>query len=792
MLGRRRSLRSFVAALAGLATLFALLLVSVAPAQAATPDVPSGLTPSGGASASGIPTLTWARSLGATGYDVQVSASASFSTIAWSTSTVNSQAVPTAQVPQGLDYWRVRAKNSSGTSAWAVESFTRDAVGAPTLLSPLGDTLKEPDNPPVLSWVPVSGATSYSVQVSSDSTFADSNAITSFSTKVPSLVVSTLKVPNTYYWRVQASLGAGLTTAWADPASYTLEGLTAPSLVGPTPDSVNTDVQNVVLHWSAVPGAVTYDVEVSTDQDFLTSAASQNGVVGTSYSPPTTLNNDQYYWRVRPVDASGNKLDWSQVAVWHFRRNWPDQPTLQYPADGANVSDPFYYQWTPTHHASGYEVQMSTSSSFPEDSRTHTCTTVGTTLVPGQNENLNQALACMPAAATTYYWRVMAIDDPKGVQSDVISAEVGHFTYSPPMVSQVSPTDGASVQVPTMTWDPVAGSAQYRLTYTDTTSGNSTTVTTSGLSFTPRTLLTVGHTYRWQVQTVSGSGQVGASLLAGGQPTFTVIAQDPPVATIPAATDSPDGQRFPTLTWDPVVSATKYQLYVRPSGTTGYTQVGTNFAYPAGEDSGTSWLTPGSYDWIVEAYNGSSLLSQTTTHGTFTITALAAVTNGRAVADRQPDHGQQRHCHRQLRRDAAQRVPEPSPDAGPHLGLGPQRRLLQALLLLRRRDDEQGRQLLADHRVRQHVVGPEGTARQPGRLGVLLGGGALPRHRRLCPARPREPGLQQAEQPGRYSIRLSPTAPAPVPTRVTSATTSPSRGRTTSTPSSRPIPPTRY
>jgi large repetitive protein len=628
---RRTSSRLLVAA-----TVAALTVVGLqGSAQAAVPDSPTGLTPSSGSSVAGIPTLTWTRSDGATSYDVQVSASASFSTVAWSTtSTVNSQAVPTAQVPQGLDYWRVRAKNSSGSSAWSVESFTRDPVSAPTLLSPLGDTLKLPENPPVLSWSPVSGATSYTVQVSTDQTFADTNAITSFSTKITSLVVSTLQIPNTYYWRVRAALGTGLNTAYSLPGSYVLQGLTPPTLVGPTPNSPTTNVQDVVLHWSAVPGAASYDVQVSTDSGFNTFAATQNAVVGTTYSPPITLNNDQYYWRARPVDASGNKLDWSQVSVWQFRRNWPDQPSLQYPADGATVGDPFYYQWTPVHHASHYQLQVSTSSSFPEDSRTSYCVTVGTTLVPGQNENNSEAMPCMPGAATTYYWRVMALDGPRvpPVQSDVISAQVHTFTYSPTMVNQTSPVDGASsVQVPTMRWDPVAGSAQYKLTYTDTTSGNSTTVTTASLSYTPRSLLTVGHTYRWQVQTVTGSGQVGASLLAGSQPTFTVVAQDPPVASVPAPTNSPSGQRFPTLTWSPVVNATKYQLYVRPSGTTGYTQVGSTFAYPAGEDTGTAWLTPGSYDWIVEAYNGTTLLSTTSGHGTFTITAMAAATNGRAA-----------------------------------------------------------------------------------------------------------------------------------------------------------------
>ncbi len=156
MLGHRSASRLLGCALVGALAVLGLQ----GTAQAAVPDAPTGLSPSGGDTSSGIPTLSWNRSPGATAYDVQVSADSGFGTIAWSTSTVNSQAVPTAQVPQGTDFWRVRAKIGSSVSAWATDSFTRSNLTAPTLQSPLtGDPdLQEPDNPPVLSWSPVPGA----------------------------------------------------------------------------------------------------------------------------------------------------------------------------------------------------------------------------------------------------------------------------------------------------------------------------------------------------------------------------------------------------------------------------------------------------------------------------------------------------------------------------------------------------------------------------------------------------------------------------------------------------------
>ncbi len=130
---------------------------------------------------------------------------------------------------------------------------------------------------------------------------------------------------------------------------------------------------------------------------------------------------------MRPVDAAGNRASWGLVPVWQFKRNYPDQPTLQYPADDATVGDPFYYQWSAVPHASRYVVQLSTDAAFTDTgSNPVSCGTTQTTLTPG---SLNQR--CMPGANGTYYWRVYAVDDPGNALTDYISAQVHSFTYAP-------------------------------------------------------------------------------------------------------------------------------------------------------------------------------------------------------------------------------------------------------------------------------------------------------------------------------------------------------------------------
>jgi hypothetical protein len=163
----------------------------------------------------------------------------------------------------------------------------------------------------------------------------------------------------------------------------------------------------VVLDWQPTVGARSYQIQISTDRNFPpnTIVNQYDQVFGTRYSPPATLGNDQYFWRVRPTDPAGYQPDWSTRPIWRFQRWWPDQPTLGtgagpgYPVTsdsaGLVVGDPFYYQWGPVKHASRYEVQLSTSPSFG----TYTsCFTVHTTLVYGDGGG------CWPAALGDYYW----------------------------------------------------------------------------------------------------------------------------------------------------------------------------------------------------------------------------------------------------------------------------------------------------------------------------------------------------------------------------------------------------
>jgi hypothetical protein len=119
--------------------------------------------------------LSWSAVASATSYALQVSTDPAFATSSYNQCglTATSQTV-TGLASSTLYYWRVNATNPGGTSTWATKSNFTTAIAAPALpvlISPTNGASSQAVTV-VMSWNAVTGATSYTLQVSSDSTFA--------------------------------------------------------------------------------------------------------------------------------------------------------------------------------------------------------------------------------------------------------------------------------------------------------------------------------------------------------------------------------------------------------------------------------------------------------------------------------------------------------------------------------------------------------------------------------------------------------------------------------------------
>jgi Cohesin domain/Secretion system C-terminal sorting domain/Bacterial Ig-like domain (group 2)/Fibronectin type III domain len=223
---------------------------SVETSVAVSPAAPVLVSPSDGASDVDInPTLNWNASAGALSYRIQVSIDPSFATTAWDSSGVTPTTVTLSGLAESTVYhWRVNAQNAAGISDWStVRSFTTivSAPPVPALSSPVSGSTDIAVNP-TLTWSSATGAVSYRVQVSTDSSFAttayDTAGVTGTSKSASGLSHQTV-----YYWRVNAANGGG-TSGWSAVWKFTTIVAPPASPTGMTATAVS--YSRINLAWS--------------------------------------------------------------------------------------------------------------------------------------------------------------------------------------------------------------------------------------------------------------------------------------------------------------------------------------------------------------------------------------------------------------------------------------------------------------------------------------------------------------------------------------------------------------
>ena len=473
-----------------------LSIVSQPPQALAALAAPSNLSPSG-VSQSGSPVLQWSRVGKAVKYEVQLATDPGFATLKYSATTTNHRATPTMTLPQQELFWRVRSINASNVkSNWAETSYTASEVSGPSLVAPADDPsgtepLQQPDEPALLTWTPVSNAASYTIEIDDSDDFVGAKTYTSKTTSFLFQAADPTVPLNS--WRVRAVFSGSYNSTWSDVGHFTIGALVAPTLTAPV-DSPTTQVTDAMLDWEPVPGAVKYEVQVDTNDQFVDPLADKATVFSTRYAKPATLDNDQYWWRVRAIDVNGKASPWAS-SLNQFQRSWNDAPDLVYPNNSTLVGNPFYFQWDPVPHASSYQLEVSEDVNF---SSKETCTTFNTTYTPGSQGN-----GCTPTPGNVTYWRVRGLDNPTGVLG--LYSQARQFTYSPATVTQLSPSSGSTVSVPTLHWAAYPQAIKYVVTVRKASGAAVLTKTTYADSYTPTSRVRLDPSdgpFRWTVQAV--------------------------------------------------------------------------------------------------------------------------------------------------------------------------------------------------------------------------------------------------------------------------------------------------
>jgi murein DD-endopeptidase MepM/ murein hydrolase activator NlpD len=375
------------------------------------PPIPTLLSPaSNKLLANYAPSLDWSDVTPVDHYWVQVSTSSKFSdgTLKYDHSSAGSGfAIPEGLPANDTYYWRVCSYDALGQySLWSAYRTFRTAMPPPDLVTPLDSGLALTTRP-VFDWTSVKGASSYTLEVSTDRVFSKLVVNTSpeNSTYPPA---SDLPRSQTLYWRVKAN--GDNPSQWSKVFSFTSANPPAiPALAAPADGSSLTNY-TPRLSWNNVPKATYYEIQITTSSTF-TGASPQLSNTFTFIPTDALDTNATYYWRVHACNAAKQCSLYS--AVRHLHTKVP-APLLSEPAKAMSLSAPVSLKWGSVIKATGYIVQVSSSSSFSSTLVNKTVT------LPNYTTISSLALT----KGKTYYWRVQAVAKYSSAWSEVRSFTV--------------------------------------------------------------------------------------------------------------------------------------------------------------------------------------------------------------------------------------------------------------------------------------------------------------------------------------------------------------------------------
>ena len=246
---------------------------------------------------SGKPKLTWSAVSGAASYRVYRSESrgTGYSLLGTTTST---SYVNTGAAVGKTYYYRVKAVNSAGTSAYSniVSGTARTPAPAAPVLK--GGT-SSASGKPQLTWAAVNGAAKYDVyrSNSADGTFSkvgSTDKITYVNTGAVQGV--------TYFYKIRA-VGASGASGFSNTVAIHVAGVVkAPAAV--VLSGIKADAAGITVTWKTTANADTYNV-LRRDASNTAWKVIARGVSGTSYKDTTVARGVMYSYTVQGVAADG-------------------------------------------------------------------------------------------------------------------------------------------------------------------------------------------------------------------------------------------------------------------------------------------------------------------------------------------------------------------------------------------------------------------------------------------------------------------------------------------------------
>lgn len=468
-------------------------------------------------------TITWDKVSGAAGYKVFVKngKNSVFNQVA---ELDENSYVYTEPTPGASYYFAVRpyfekdSKRYVGKMSATV--YNNEFLLAPTELTAKLDT----GNVIRLSWKKVYGADEYEVyrSTSANGTFVKVFTGTGTTFNTENVVPGT-----TYYFKVKAinkSNSAG-NSPFSATASVTTSNLEKPKLT-----ITNTDTGFKVT-WDKIKGADKYKVYRATSENGPYTFALE--VTGTSYNTNNVENGKTYYIKVEAVctaNTKANAMSDAAKTTWGTAPEQPDPIDKPVPKAGNSITGKPQLTWEKVDGATKYEIYR---SGYKDGTYTKMFTTTATSYT---NTSAN--------AGYIYYYKVKAVGNGTSATSDPIGVRC--LSVKPEVTA-----GNSSTGKPQLTWEKVPGATKYEIYRSGYSNGTYTKMfTTTNTSYT-NTSAKEGYTYFYKVKAIMGNESVTSDVIKA-----KCLSIKPEITKV-----SNNSNGYPTLEWDKVPGATKYEIY---------------------------------------------------------------------------------------------------------------------------------------------------------------------------------------------------------------------------------------
>jgi hypothetical protein len=213
----------------------------------------------------------------------------------------------------GSYQWRVRGMNNGGNTQFSTFSLTIDSntnmsAQVVILVSPANNIYTNALSN-TFKWDSVFGAIDYRLEIINNNTSA-----TVLDTALKKEAFTQSLSPGAYTWEVRAENSDGTSAFTSETITIDTSRPNAPLLLTPKNDSTTSSTK-VAFTWSNEP--VVSGVPIM-DSLYIYANASMTTIVRGTFTSLTSYNDTltagTYYWRVRSIDAAGNKSAYS--ALW--------------------------------------------------------------------------------------------------------------------------------------------------------------------------------------------------------------------------------------------------------------------------------------------------------------------------------------------------------------------------------------------------------------------------------------------------------------------------------------------